>query len=225
MSGLKPHLNNLVDLASDQMPHFWLPDMARDPVVTFHSDDWGTDDVTEWELTVVNFRGLPVRSFSGHDRPPRLLEWDGRDDSGRMLHVGFPYSYRLRVADRGSNTYHYNGASFRIHSLDFYDDGSRKVHLSGARLFEPERAALIDSGRDLLDKTTDVLRDHPLSAVTISVVASRKSLGDARAKLARAHLAAALMIPEEEIALTVDVRPEAAVELDGMMAFEIHNAR
>lgn len=224
VSGILPHLNNLVDLESEQIPHYWLPDMSTEPVVTFYADKKPGKVVTSWELKLVNFRGLPVKHFKGSGPPPQQIEWDGRNEQGRMLSVGFPYSYVITVKDKGTNTYNYGGASFRITSLDYAEDGSRYVEISGNRLFVRGEPSFGEDGEDLIDKATDAFREHPLSAVTLTVVAPKKKLGDARAKAVVARVAEALIIPEEEIKVRVEEHPESAVEQDGFVRFEIHSA-
>lgn len=225
VAGIRPHLNNLVDLTSTLTPHYWLPEMSRNPVVTFFADQFPGEDITEWELKIVNFRGAPVRSFSGHGKPPRQLRWDGRDDHGRILEVGFPLSYVVTVSDRGSNSYSYNGSSFRITALDYADEDDRIVAITGGRIFERGRATITDAGRDVLDKASDAMAEHPLSAVTMTVTASSTALGEERAKVIAEHLAEQLIIPVEEIRRVVEEEPAAAVELDGEVTLTIHNAR
>ena len=38
VSGLQPHLNNLETLSSWQPPHYWLPDLAGQPVANFYPE-------------------------------------------------------------------------------------------------------------------------------------------------------------------------------------------
>ena len=57
VSGLKPHLNNLERLASDQTPHYWLKEMSTSPVVTFYPDDPEGHKPKRWELAITDFRG------------------------------------------------------------------------------------------------------------------------------------------------------------------------
>jgi len=225
VAGIRPHLNNLVDLTSTLTPHYWLPEMSRDPVVTFYAEQFPGEDITEWELKIVNFRGAPVRTFAGNGKPPRRLTWNGRDDHGRILDVGFPLSYVVTVTDRGSNTYSYNGSSFRITALDYVDEDDRIVAITGGRIFERGRSELTDAGRDVLDKASDAMAEHPLSAVTMTVTASSTALGEERARVIAEHLAEQLIIPVEEIRRVVEEEPAAAVELDGEVRLTIHNAR
>jgi hypothetical protein len=225
VSGIRPHLNNLVDLASSLTPHYWRPEMSRNPVVTFYADQFPGNDITDWELKLVNFRGAPVRTFAGTGKPPARLTWDGRDDHGRILEVGFPLSYVVTVTDRGSNAYSYNGSSFRITALDYVESDARIVAITGGRIFERGRAEITEGGRGVLDKASDAMAEHPLSAVTMTVTASTTALGEARAEVIAEHLAEQLIIPVKEIRRVVNEEPEAAVELDGKVTLTIHNAR
>lgn len=224
VAGILPHLNNLVDLESHQVPHYWLPEMSTAPVVTFHADKPTSGTITSWELKIVNFRGLPVKGFKGSGPPPRKIEWDGRDERGDMIAVGFPYSYVITVTDKGTNTYNYGGASFRISALDYTSDDSRFVEITGNRLFPRKGSKLEPRGEQLIDKATDAFREHPLSAILLTVVAPAEKLGRARADAIVERVAEALIIPPQEIKVRVEVKPETAVEQDGFVRFEIPNA-
>jgi len=225
VSGIRPHLNNLIDLQSFQAPHLWLPELSRPPVVTFHADPITEASLTGWTLKIVNFRGVPIRVFEGNGAPPATIPWDGRDDRDRMIKVGFPYSYLLNVTDRGTNSYNYGGSSFRITAVDYFEDDVRRVEIVGRRLFERGKPDVTDGGFRFLDKAIDAIREHPLSAVTLEVTAPRKALGQARADAVAQYAAESLTIPREEISTMVVEEPEADVEMDGFVRFQIHSAR
>jgi hypothetical protein len=198
--------------------------MSTEPVVTFHADKPTSGVITGWELKIVNFRGLPVKRFGGSGPPPRKIQWDGRDERGDMISVGFPYSYVITVTDKGTNTYNYGGASFRISALDYRSEDSRFVEITGNRLFARDASVLEPRGEDLIDKATDAFREHPLSALTLTVVAPAERLGRARADAIVERVAEALIIPPQEIKVRIEVRPESAVEQDGFVRFEIPSA-
>jgi hypothetical protein len=46
--------------------------------------------------------GPLLRTFKGKELPPRIIRWDGEDDSGRALPPGF-YAYRLEAEDAAGN--------------------------------------------------------------------------------------------------------------------------
>jgi hypothetical protein len=61
----------------------------------------------EWMLTIraLGQGGRPlgnVRVFQGRDLPPRLIRWDGRNDSGAVLSSGY-YAFRLSAEDASGN--------------------------------------------------------------------------------------------------------------------------
>ncbi len=69
----------------------------------FHLVVEGFREVREWklELAMADGKGRPektVREFTGRELPPRSIRWDGKDDKGRELPVGF-YVYRLTALD------------------------------------------------------------------------------------------------------------------------------
>jgi hypothetical protein len=61
----------------------------------------------DWELEIratgpQGSVGEPVKTYQGRDLPPRLIRWEGRDESGRSLAQGL-YAFRLAARDRVGN--------------------------------------------------------------------------------------------------------------------------
>lgn len=223
VSGLRPHLNSLETLASDQPPHLWLPEMARTPVATFYPAAPEGHRIEEWSLTVVDFRGSPFRTYTGKREAPDQLQWDGLGESGEMLRVGYPYSYVFSQKDRGTNTYNYAGVSFRIPALDYRQDGDRVLEMTGDELFVRGQSKLTASGEKWLTGSTDVIRQHPYSPIRVVVTAEREQLAAERADVVAAFLAESMILPREQVETASVQKPDLRAEMDGAVAVVIEH--
>lgn len=64
-----------------------------------------------WHGTIQNAEEEIVRSYVWYGSPPASIEWNGRDNRGRMVPDG-TYSYRLRATDRAGNDGRSNSVVF-----------------------------------------------------------------------------------------------------------------
>jgi hypothetical protein len=55
--------------------------------------------ISEWELNVANEDGDVVRSWSGDEKPPQYITWDGKDDRGLPVSDG-EYKCVMKVKDK-----------------------------------------------------------------------------------------------------------------------------
>jgi hypothetical protein len=224
VSGLKPHLNNLERLASDQPPHYWIREMAATPVATFYPEDSEGHQVVGWSLAITDFRGAPFCRFEGKGKPPEKVEWDGRSDRGEMLKVGYPYSYVFSVTDKGTNTYNYAGVSFRIPALDYRQESGRLLEFAGEELFARQESQLTSRGEDWLTRAADEIRRHPYSPVKVLVTAESRELAEERADAVATFLAASMILPREQIETETQPKPDLRAELDGVLRITIEHA-
>jgi hypothetical protein len=223
VSGLQPHLNNLEELASDQPPHLWIPDMVKDPVATFFTAEPEGHRTKDWSLAVTDFRGSPFRTYSGQGNPPQSLDWDGVGDNGEILKVGYPYSYVYTLTDKGTNTYNHAGVSFRIPALDYRRDGDRVLEIAGGMLFARKETKLTSGGENWLTRATDEIRQHPWSPVRVMVTAETMALATERADRVGAFLAEAMILPREQVETGAVQKPDLRTEMDGSVAIFIEH--
>lgn len=224
VSGLQPHLNNLEKLASDQPPHYWLREMAGQPVATFYPQKMEGHDAKYWRLDITDFKGTTFKSFTGKGGAPRKLEWDGRGDNGEILQAGYPYSYVFTQTDKGTNTYNHAGVSFRIPALDHRDRDARVLALAGDEIFEEYESTFRPRGERWLTKATDLVRQHPYSPVRVHVVAETLGLAEARAAAVADYLAVSMILPREQIETEAEQRQDLRAELDGTVRITIEHA-
>jgi hypothetical protein len=70
-----------------------------------------------WELRILRSTGETARVFTGMGTPPLRLEWDARDESGRVVPVG-RYNYELKVIDSNANIVRGKGRLVVIKSIE-----------------------------------------------------------------------------------------------------------
>ncbi len=223
VSGLQPHLNNLERLVSGQPPHLWLPEMARTPVATFYPGAPEGHKVKSWSLTVVDFRGSPFKVFTGGNKTPGQLTWDGRGENGDMMQVGYPYSYVFTQTDKGTNTYNHAGVSFRIPALDYRQEGDRILEMTGDELFIRDESELTGPGEKWLTRSTDEIRRHPYSPIRVVVTAETEALAAARAEVVADYLAESMILPREQVETEIVQKLDLRAELDGSVAVVIEH--
>lgn len=224
VSGLKPHLNNLETLASDQPPHYWMPGMTTPPVATFYPEDPEGHDVKAWKLTITDFRGSPFRDIEGKGNPPKKLQWDGENNRGEMLKVGYPYSYVFTVIDKGTNTYNYAGVGFRIPALDYREEGNRILEIAGVEVFQHDESSVTDGGARWLTRAADEVRRHPYSPVRVHVEAETLELAQERADAVASYLASAMILPREQVETEASEKDELRAEMDGRIRIVVEHA-
>jgi len=69
----------------------------------FRIDSSNRHRVVQWLLVIKDAQGEVVRSYKGHSTPPQRIEWDGRNDQGRLVRPG-EYTYRMSVTDTRDRT-------------------------------------------------------------------------------------------------------------------------
>ncbi|HKK71902.1 MAG TPA: hypothetical protein VKA86_11835 [Candidatus Krumholzibacteria bacterium] len=224
VSGLKPHLNNIEDLASDQTPHYWLPEVVSTPVARFYPEPEPGHDLEEWKLVITDFRGAPFRTFEGGDDVPDELVWDGFGDDGSMLRPGYPYSYVFTQKDEGTNTYNHAGVSFRVPALRYPRGDDLVLEFSGGELFQRHESRLRIGGEDWLTHAADVVRAHPYSPVRVEVEAEELALAEKRSTAVAHFLADAMQLPREQVEIDFVQRSDLRAELDGHVRVVILHA-
>jgi hypothetical protein len=71
--------------------------------------------IEEWEMNIINEDGDVVRSYSGNEKPPKFVTWDGKDDRGLPVSDG-EYKCVMKVKDKTGRTLESNTESVKISS-------------------------------------------------------------------------------------------------------------
>ena len=96
-----------------------------------------------WTAEVADAAGKAVRAWTFLGEPDARVEWDGRDESGKIVPDG-RYSFRLRAVDRAGNS----GASAPV-ELRVDTEKKAAVVSSDARAFSPNGDGVKDAVRIL----------------------------------------------------------------------------
>jgi len=76
-------------------------------------------NVESWEFIIKKQTGEVVRTFYGEGEPPVRIEWDGRDDAGRIVPPG-NYNYHYRVVDSGGEIYERSGYLLTVKRVEVW---------------------------------------------------------------------------------------------------------
>ena len=109
----------------------WLDRFASGAVARFRPQ---VDGVERWKLVVADSRGVAVKTFEGHGRPPREIAWDGRDANGAPATPGLTYSYVFEAYDRAGNKRNFVGAGFSVPSYRLDTAAGPVLTFGGAEL-------------------------------------------------------------------------------------------
>lgn len=102
----------------------------------------GSRELT-WTAEIADAAGKAVRTWSFPGEPDARIEWDGRDESGKIVPDG-GYAFRLRSVDRAGNA----GASAPV-NLRVDTEKKAAVVSSDARAFSPNGDGIKDTVRIL----------------------------------------------------------------------------
>ncbi len=72
-------------------------------------------EITEWELDVINEDGDVVRTYSGEEKPPASVMWDGKDDRGLPVGDG-EYVCQMKVKDKNGKEIKSNDEKVKVSS-------------------------------------------------------------------------------------------------------------
>ena len=71
--------------------------------------------IVEWELNILNEDGDVVRSYSGDEKTPQFVVWDGKDDRGLPVSDG-EYKCIMKVKDKNKREFESNRETVKISS-------------------------------------------------------------------------------------------------------------
>jgi outer membrane protein OmpA-like peptidoglycan-associated protein len=139
--------------------------------------------VLSWKLFVRNAQGETVRKWEGNGIPPKAVQWEGIDTSGKILPTG-TYRVTLEVADLYGNEATSPPVSVELKSgqknepapppaapmgytVKTTAEGLR-VTLNALILFDVDADTLKDSAKEGLDQVVALLKAYPTNALRIS---------------------------------------------------------
>ena len=153
-----------------------------------------------WELVVADESGEIFRRYSGKGLPPENIVFDGKNDGGRMLEAGAPYSPVLRYMGRTSagrtftaaGVVHQEQAGFLI-SLDF-----KALYKAPPELLQENSFSA--AGAEMLQETADrIKKDYFNYPVKVEVYCKNRELAVKTAGQVAKELSKMLLRGEDEI--------------------------
>lgn len=156
----------------------WLHAFASGAVATFRPDVQGVD---HWKLTVANWRGETVTSFSGKGDAPKEIVWDGRDAKGAPVMPGATYSYVFEAVDRAGNHRHFVGEGFRVSAFRLETAAATTLVFTGAEMASGGTAPKPGEPTPLMREAASWLNQSASLAAPITVTTTARSNDEATA--------------------------------------------
>jgi outer membrane protein OmpA-like peptidoglycan-associated protein len=191
----------LPTLASKQIRKPWLGNILTPPITI--SNISVEKDINQWELVITDATGGVFRTFAGMGSPPRALEWDGKNSKGEMIDLGKNYAYYLRVIDKENKSSFQLGKKIIIPALYWQEEFNSVVRLDGRIVFQSNSSQLSESGRDLLEETTDYVRQDINKRLRVIVYSQNEDLAMARTKRIANFLLDRIILPEKAVASVI----------------------
>ena len=190
----------------------WLSHFATGSVARFQPN---VEGVENWKLTVANWRGEPVKTFTGKGDPPKEIAWDGRNASGAPVTPGATYSYVFEAVDKAGNRRHFVGEGFRVNAFRVASDAATMLVFTGAEMAEGTQPAIGPSSTSgdaspVILEAASWLNQSPSSTAPITVTATARSGDEASALVQRVQQQLGTLL----IGDAARIRAEARVESD-----------
>ncbi len=201
---------------SERTARTWLDGYETGPVARFRPD---VTDVATWTLTVTDARGRTAARFQGKGRPPKEIDWDGRDPQGAAAVPGLTYSYVLEARDRAGNKRHFVGDGFEVPAYRVMDDDQVLLALPGAGLGESAgrfgETARVDAR--IVEAATWVNQMPATAKVEITATARTHARADALARAVhegmRPYLVGDPVRVREQVVVEADAPGDGAVRI------------
>jgi len=200
-----PFVSASVGNPSPYLSRPWLQGFRTGTIARFSPQ---LEGVERWQLIIADSGGRVVRNFAGKGKPPKALEWDGRDDAGVPSPPGPTYSFVLTAFDRAGNERNFNGEAFQL--PPYRTGGSESPQM----LFAGDQLGRVSSEgpRDLVREIASWLNQAPNSGSEITLRVSARSYEQAQSlgTSVANELNPLLLGPENRVRVITDVQSSAA---------------
>ena len=179
-------------------------------MATFRPD---VDGVDHWKLTVANWRGEPVTSFSGKGDAPKDIVWDGRDAKGAPVMPGATYSYVFEAVDRAGNHRHFVGEGFRVAAFRLEGATATTLVFTGAEMSAGAASGAAKPGAAtplMLEAASWLNQGASLSApITVTTTARSNDEAGSLGRQVSSQLAGIVLGDPARIRVETKVEPDA----------------
>jgi len=200
-------LQQFTCLSSKQVIRPSLPALPEPPLVTFHPRRTNLR-IKKWKLTISDEKGSIIRTLEGKGSPPRTIEWDGRDERGKIIRVGTLYSYNFVGRDEDGKPHTTSGKPFQLWALKYDDRDSVNIEIANRVLYTSERDEFSEDGRLIMEKAIDFLRQYSRYPFRIEICTDEPDFsvwGKAKALLSE-YISGSLIILPEDLRVNVKRR-------------------
>lgn len=158
------------------------------------------EDVQSWRFVIEEAEGLRVRTLQGDGPVPEVVEWDGRDETGKLVQGGKVFQYQLLV-DYLDNTHVRTARQlFGVNRSEVLS-----VNMSGGA-FNTGSFDLSDEAKKILAESAQVLKQFPQEQVVVEghsdslgAESVNLELSKKRAEEAARFLIEARGVPSEQV--------------------------
>ena len=156
----------------------WLDEMTTGTVARFRPAVTG---VERWRLAVVDSRGEQVVEFKGTGSPPKDIEWNGLNATGKPCPPGLTYSYVFEAFDRAGNKRNFVGDGFQLPSYRRETPQALVLLFAGERLGAPAATRPGAAPAPIVLEAASWINQSPRSQQPIQVKATARSFEVANA--------------------------------------------
>ncbi len=167
--------NQFTRLNSKQVIKPSLPSLPEPPLVTFHPRR-SDIKIKKWELTISDDKGSIIRTLQGKGSPPGTVEWDGREERGKIIKVGTLYSYNFVAIDEYGRLHITSGKPFQLWALKYDEKESVNIEVASRVLYTKERDKFSEDGKMIIDKALDILRQYSRYPFRIEICSDEPDL-------------------------------------------------
>ena len=192
-------LRQFTCLNSKQVIRPSLPPLPEPPLVTFHPRRSNLR-IKKWNLTISDEKGSIIRTLQGKGSPPRTIEWDGRDERGKVIRVGTLYSYDFVAIDQDGRPHTTGGKPFQLWALKYDEKDSVNVEVANRVLYTSQRDEFSEDGKLIMDKAIDFLRQYSKYPFRVEICSDEQDFSvweKAKALLASYISESMILLPED----------------------------
>ena len=193
-------------LHSNQVIRPSLPSFPEPPLVTFHPQP-SKITIKKWKLTITDEKGNIIRTLQGKGKPQETIEWDGRDERGKIIKVGILYSYNFVATDQDGKPHTTTGKPFQLWALKYDEKDSVNIEVANRVLYTSERDEFSEDGKLIMEKALDFLRQYSRYPFRIEICTDEDPAVWEKAKaLLSSHISGSLILLPEDLRINVKRR-------------------
>ncbi len=155
----------LPSLASEELRKAWLQSIVRGEI-GFFNPFFGRE-VKEWTLQILDSNNKVFRVYSGEGKPPKVIEWNGKNEKNDVIDVSLDYFYTFQVKDAAGNDVKTVPKKIKLSGI-LYEEGVRWiVSVDGNEIFEKDKDGI--KSQSLLEEAKSIIKEKARAKVKVMV--------------------------------------------------------